>query len=269
MPGVTHAAAALAQRNDLQPSAALEELLDYLFGLSCRDQEEDGFSSASMAERRRRGFLLAKSMRQDAAAMLASLERLHHNWTAFEAEVQSDPALLEAIFDIDAGGPANLFLPPEVSVLRSLFRTPGDDAAIDMCDDAPGPLDLNSLTAADPCPAGLWEAADQRLQAVVDLPVRARLPRGPVPNKVLREAIVACRGYWIETARRRWSMSSLKVAAARRENRPQYLKGGCEKFVADAFSTAGITFDLSALHSAWETVDAGTRREVNPFARLK
>jgi hypothetical protein len=258
MPQLAEAAEALAARHDLK-GAELEELLDYLFGLSCRDQGTEAFDPERMAERRRRGFALAKSMQKEATAMLASLERLHSDWCKFDEEVQSRPALLEAIFDVDTGGPGNLFLPAEINILQSLFRTSDNDAADALQEPTAERPNLEALSPEDPCPAGFWEAADRRLLAVVNMPARTRLPGGPVPNMVVRDALAACRACWANPSRR-WSMSGLKISAVRQENVILNLTGACEQFVADALTTAGVKFNLSELHSAWETIDAAARR---------
>ena len=259
MPGLPQTAESLAGRHGLPRTAQLEELLDHLFGLSCRNQEQEAFDPERMAERRRQGFALAKSMQKEAAAMLASLQRLHDGWRAFDDQVRSKPALLEAIFSVDTGGPENLFLPAQISILQSLFRTSFDDAADGLREGPSQPLDLTSLTADEPCPVGFWEAADRRLQAVADLPVRSRLPRGPVPNMTVRDALVACQEFWTG-AGRRWSMAGLKIATVRQENVANNLTGACEKFVADALTTSGVKFNLAELHSAWESIDAAARR---------
>jgi hypothetical protein len=258
MPHLAEKAEELAGSHGLPASAQLEELLDYLFGLSCRDQEEAAFDPECMAERRRQGFALAKSMQKQASNMLISLERLHHDWCTFEDQVQSMPALLEAIFNVDTGGPGSIFLPPQISILQSLFRTISDDASDDMHGPPTAPLDLPSLAASDPCPEGFWEAADRRLQAVIDLPLRSRLPGGPVPNTTVRDALFACQSFWIGSGRK-WSMSGLKIASVRQENVVAYLKGTCEKFVADALAAADVSYNLAELHSAWEWVDSASR----------
>lgn len=263
MPHLAEEAEALATRHKLTPSAELAELLDYLFGLSCRDQGADTFDAQKMAVWRRQGFALAKSMQKEAAAMLAGLERLHRDWFKFDEEVQCRPALLEAIFDVDTGGPGNLFLPPEIYIIQSLFRTSDDDAADELreqtaVESAANLLNLPLLSAHDPCPVGFWEAVDRRLQAVADLPIRTSLPRGPAPNMVIRDAVIACRSCWVN-AGRSWSMGGLKTAAVRQENVVDYLTGACERFVADALTTASVSFNLSELHSAWETVDLSGR----------
>lgn len=259
MPGLDVAAGALAERHGLAPTAELENLIDHLFGLSCRDQEQNAFDPARMAGRRRNGFALAKSIRAEAAAMLAALERLHRNWRAFDEEVRTSPALLEAIFDVDTGGPGEICLPRELVILQTLFRTTWDDEADAMINGPPKPVSLGSLSTEEACPTGLWEAIDSRLQAMADLPVRSRLPRGPVPNMVVRAAIDACRMYWVGLDRS-WSMAGLKVTSVRQDNALANLTGQCERFVADALTTAGVRFNLSELHGAWEYVDATVRK---------
>lgn len=258
MPYIAETTEALAKRHGLEPSAKLEELLDQLFGLSCRDQGKKSFDPERMAERRRRGYESAKSMQKEAAIMLASLERLYHAWNAFEEQVQFQPDLLEAIFNVDTGGPENMFLPSEISNLQTLFRTAYDDDADDLQQSLAEPLDLNALSTDISCPSGLWEAVDLRLVALANLPIRARLRRGPVPNMVVRRALSLCREYWVD-AHRRWSMANLKIAAVRQENFVANLSGKCEKFVADALTITGIKFNLPELHSAWETIDAAAR----------
>lgn len=259
MPDLENAVRELANRHELTPTAELEDLIDHLFGLSCRDQEQNAFDPPRMAARRRAGFALAKSMRADAAAMLAALERLHRNWRAFDDEVRTSPALLEAIFDVDVGGPEELCLPQELDVLQTLFRTTCDDDTDAMIDGARSPVALDSLSTKQACPTGLWEAIDSRLHAVAELPVRSRLPKGPVPNMVVRAAVDACRSYWVALGLS-WSMAGLKVASVRQDNVVANLTGQCERFVADALTTAAVRFNLSELHGAWEYVDATVRK---------
>jgi len=258
MPYIAETAEALAKRHGLEPSAELEELLDKLFGMSCRDQGEKSFDPERMAERRRQGYALAKSMQKEAAAMLASLERLHRAWNAFGEQVRFEPALLEAIFKVDTGSPAKMLLPPDINILQGLFSTPYDDDKGGYQDEPIKPLDLEVLPADAPCPPGFWEAVDRRIAAMANLPVRAGLPRGPVPNMVVRAAVSACRPYWVD-AHQRWSMAGLKTAAVRQENVVANLSGKCEKFVADALTVTGIKFNLSELHSAWEAIDSAQR----------
>lgn len=260
MPGVAEEATALAGRHGFETSAELEELIDKLFGLSCRDQDNHAFDPKRMAERRKQGYKLAKSMQSEAVTMLKSLARLHRDYRAFYDQVSFNPALLNAIFNADTAGPENLVLPPELIILETLFEAVGDESARefvapshDLGGEAPSYLDRV-------CPPRFWEAVDVRLQAVADLPIRARLPRGPVPNAVIRSALVACRSYWVG-ANRSWSMSALKMPEVRHENQVHALQGKCEMFVADALEVSGIRFNLSELHSSWEYVDAKSRRQ--------
>jgi len=259
LPHVAEAAEAFGLRHGLPRSAELEELLDHLFGLSCRDQAEAKFDASAMAERRRRGFVLANSMHKNAAAMLVNLDKLHADWRAFDEQVQFSPELIEAIFDVDTGGPENVSLPHSLNVLSTLFCTEFDDEVAKLEERNALSPGLAELTASDAAPTGFWEAVDRRLQAVIDLPIRSSLQRGPVPNLVVRDGLVACRSFWTGTGRK-WSMSSLKVTAARRENVRDYLKGKCEIFVSDALATSGIRFDLAELRSAWETIDSAARQ---------
>lgn len=262
MPDLNVVAGELAQRHQLAPTAQLEGLVDHLFGLSCRDQELSGFDPARMAERRRNGFALAKSMRAKATAMLASLEALHSDWRAFDETVRTSPALLGAIFDVDLGGPGQISLPRELGILQTLFPTMWDDDADAMMDGTRKLISLDTLSPSEPCPAGLWEAIDRRLQAVAELPVRSRLPKGPVPNMVVRAAVDACRSFWMASGLS-WSMAGLKVASVRQENAVANLTGGCEKFVADALTMTGVKFNLSELHGAWEHIDHAARETVS------
>lgn len=268
MPFVAETAAALAERHGLKPSAKLEELLDHLFGLSCRDQNERSFDPERMAERRRQGYSLAKSMRKEAAAMLASLEALYRDWKAFDEQVQFEPALLQAIFKVDLGTSENMFLPPEISTLQSLFRKSYDDSVDELQKEPFKPSDLTALTIGDPCPSGLWEAVDRRLAAVAELPIRSRLPGGPVPNQVVRDALSLCQPYWAG-AHKAWSMAALKNADVRYRNRISNLTGKCEKFVADVLTATGIRFTLHELQSAWEKVDAERRNAKGDQTRLE
>ncbi|USU03902.1 hypothetical protein NF699_12600 [Sphingomonadaceae bacterium OTU29LAMAA1] len=265
MPYIAETAEALAKRHGLESSAELEELLDHLFGLSCRDQGEKSFEPDRMAERRCQGYALAKLMQKEAAAMRAGLERLYRDWNAFNEQVQFEPALLEAIFNVDTGGPENLFLPSGISNLQTLFRTSCDDSVGEFHGQPVEPLDLDALSADAPCPPGLWDAVDRRLAAMANLAIRARLPRGPVPNMVVRGALSSCRLYWVG-AHQTWSMAGLKTAAVRQENVVAYLTGKCEKFVADALTITGIKFNLPELHSAWETIDAAARSAGRPHS---
>jgi hypothetical protein len=265
MPYIAETAEALAKRHGLSPSADLERLLDHLFGLSCRDQGEKSFDPERMAERRRQGYALARSMQKEAAAMLAGLERLYQGWNAFNEQVQFEPALLETIFNVDTGSPENIFLPSDISNLQVLFRTPYDDNLGEFREAPVQPLELDALSADVPCPSGFWEAVDRRLAAMADLPIRTRLPRGPVPNMVVRGAVSSCQQYWVG-GHQRWSMAGLKTAAVRQENVVANLTGKCEKFVADALTITGIKFNLSELHSAWETIDAAARSGGRPHS---
>jgi len=252
-------AARLADRHGLARSAELELLIDHLFGLACRDQEERYIEPSKMAECRREGFKLAKEMRQEADAMLVSLERLHRAYCNFQEVVRFSPSLLNSIFDVDTGEPEQLFLPPGLEILQSGFYgvqsgeqprkfEPASDSDVSKI------LDPNA-----PCPPFLWESIGAKLQEFADLPIKERLARGPVRNAVLCAAVTRCRAYWVEVENRSWTMSSLKVAAVRRESDVETLKGRCEKFVADALSDAGIRFSLSDLSSAWDAVDRAER----------
>lgn len=259
MPSLSEHAEAVAHRHNLCPDDQLEELLDHLFGLSCRDQEEDAFDPERMTERRREGHALAKSMRKEARVMLQSLDRLLRYYRAFEETVRSSPALLETIFDVDTGGPENLCLPAELAILQTLFVSEIDAVAREFAEADPDLALESGFDPAAACPPVFWDAVDDRLQAVVNLPVKPRLPGGRVPNAVVRSALFACRSYW-KGLGHSWTMSSLKLQEVRHDNEVHTLQGKCERFVADALTVTGIRFNLPELHSSWEHIDSEARR---------
>lgn len=207
----------------------LYDLLLHVFGLSCRDQEEE--DDGALQKRRADGHRLAIEMRDNARAMITSLEAIHAAWTKFNVDVvRWHPPLLEAVFDVGTGGPENAFLPEQIEVLQTFF------------------------------PTGYWEDVEARLQALVDLPIRPKLKRGPVENVTLRRAVAACRTYWRDVEGRSWTMSSLKTIEARAENKPERLQGECELFVTDVLTAFGIHYTLKDLYSAWSGLDSSTVR---------
>lgn len=259
MPGLAKASAEIAARHGLKQSAELELLVDRLSGLACRDQEERYSDRKQMAERRREGFRLAKKMQTEAAVILAGLKRLHDAYQDFHAAVRFNPSLLEAIFDVDTGGPEELLLPSQLSILQTAFFDNLADLAFAEWDIAETAMENAAADPAMPCPPFLWESVDARLQQLAELPVKDSLSRGPVPNALLAKAVTSCRSFWTEHEQRSWTMSSLKVAAVRAENDVATLQGACERFVADALREAGLQFNLTDLSSSWDAVDKAMR----------
>lgn len=262
--GFAEAAAQLAIRHGLGHSAELELLIDHLFGLACRDQEERYVEPSKMAERRREGFKLARAMRDEATVMLASLERLHCAYNQFQDVVSFNTGLLTSIFNAELGPPEELCLPRDLEILQTGFydglSTQALDEAISGClAELP-----NSIDPVLPCPPFLWETVDAKLREFASLPVKAKLARGPLRNAALFAAVSSCRDYWVDAECRSWTMSSLKIAAVRSESDVANLKGSCEKFVADVLSEAGVRFSLSDLSSAWDAVDKARRDAKQP-----
>lgn len=259
MPGLAIVSAELAQRHGLCRSAELELLIDYIFGLSCRDQDQEVFelqqapgrrdASKDRSARRSQGFKLAKAMRDDARLMLAALERIHKNMCAFDGVVGSNPALLESIFEVDCGPPDELSIPDEIGVLHTLFND--NDFERTALEELSGQAILASY---DLCQKGFWEAVDARLARLAALPIRAKLSRGPMADKVLQTCLASAKSYWLSQGKS-WSMSSLKHAVTRNQNGPNTLQGGCEQFVHDLLSTCSIQYSLRELANAWAWVD--------------
>lgn len=252
MPGLAKASAEITARHGLMPSAELELLVDQLFGLSCRDQEERYNEPQQMASRRSAGFRLAKQMQAEAGKMLVHLEKLHRAYGDFHAVVRLNPGLLEEIFDVNAGDPDELFLPAQLNILQTAFYDESDLAQTSV----PAAIEQSSpADAMQPCPPFLWDSIDARLQALARLPVKAVLARGPVANMVLQKAVECCRSHWVNCEGRSWSMSSLKIRDVRDDNDEATLKGACERFVVDVLRVAGLRFNLLDLASAWDAVD--------------
>ncbi|HVK55144.1 MAG TPA: hypothetical protein VM532_08975 [Burkholderiales bacterium] len=256
MPGLAQASAEIAARHGLLPSAELELLVDQLFGLSCRDQDERYNDPRQMASRRSEGFRLAKRVQAEAAQMLVHLEELHRAYKDFHATVRFNPALLEEIFDVSAGYPDELFLPAQLNILHTAFY---DETDLALASEPSALEQPSAANAMQPCPPFLWESIDARLQALTGLPVKAALARGPVPNLVLQKAVERCHRHWVNCESRSWSMSSLKAREVRDDNDEATLKGSCERFVVDVLRVAGFHFNLSDLASTWDAVDKKAR----------
>lgn len=219
----------------LKHEVQFDELYDYLFGLSCRDQEGEPDDPSpqpkELARRRSEGYKLASSMRDNARAMLTSLGEIHRCYLAFNDDVvRWNPSLLEAVFDVDTGDPDNLFLPEQLDVLQSFFG-------------------FN------------WDAVDDRLTAMAALPVRRDLATGPVANVTLRRVVKACRFYWRDIEKRSWSMSALNRTETRNNKdagKPaerNLLQNECEIFVALMLEYSGIRYSLQELSTAWRKMD--------------
>jgi hypothetical protein len=221
----------LREHYNLKHEEAFDDLADLLFGYSCRDQEGEPTDEVpkELTDRRSEGYRLATAMRDNAAAMIKSLDTIHSALNAFNDEiVRWHPPLLEAILDTDLEGPGNLFLPDELSVLMTFF----------------GEHD--------------WDAAAAVLTKMSSLPVKEKLARGPVPNTTLRRAVKACRDYWKDVEGKKWTMSSLKHNEGRNPKKGASranLQGKCEAFVADLLFRSGIRYSLQELSSAWVIVD--------------
>lgn len=217
---------AIAPFYGLNDAAAFHELTEYLVGLACRDQEDAiEENQQSLSERRQEGRRLALEMKNHASDMIASLDAIYQALERFDTVVSIHPPLLEAIFEVDAGSPTRLVFPNEISVLHTFFRE------------------------AD------WGQVTKALGRLADMPVRAKLARGPVPNETLRRAVSACRTYWKEAEGLPWSMSSLKVTSVREAGQARNLKGRCEAFVSDICNQCDIAHELRDLCSAWTAVD--------------
>jgi hypothetical protein len=213
---------------DLKNEEAFDGLAQLLFEYSCRDQEGEPTDAVpkDLSARRSDGYQLATTMRDNAAAMIRSLDAIHDAMNAFNDDVvRWHPPLLESIFDVDTGDPGNVFLPEQIEILQTFFRE------------------------AD------WNRAADTLAKLAALPVKKKLARGPVPNTTLRRAVSACRDYWRDAEGKSWTMSSLKHAAVRDENKPHTLQGECETFVADLIIRSGVRCPLQDLSNAWVAVD--------------
>lgn len=256
--GIEQEISRLAAHHHLEVTAHLWELTETLVGLSCRDQEERWVSPEEMALRRREGFDAAKRMKRAAERMLEELSELHKaSGDLHTALGGMNPALLEAIFDINTGGPDCLSLPSEILILETLFRGESDDVEEALI--AEEAQRVGAVLAAPPvplkrCPAGFWEEVDDRLTAAANLPVRSALTRGPMPNIVLRSALRNLRAYWIAHSDQPWGFSSLRHKEVRAENDIETLVK-CERFVAYALTITGIRFSLADLLNAWMSID--------------
>jgi hypothetical protein len=165
-------------------------------------------------------------MRNNAVAMIKSLDKIHAAMQAFDEAVRWHPPLLEAILDVDVGEPGNILIPEAIEILPHFFRKTD------------------------------WNAAAEALTELAALPVKAKRATGSVPNTTLQRAVAACRAYWVGGEDRRWSMSSLTFKSTRDSSNPDLLQGECETFVADLLIRSGIRcLPFQALSTAWKAVD--------------
>lgn len=229
---LVHSFDVIASFYELKHEADYHELTEYLVGLSCRDQDDEdtidelsSLGDIGLAGRRAEGYKQAKALRDHAKRVLKSIDAIDDGLRLFDAAVQFNPPLLEAIFDVDTGDPRNLTVPAEIAILLTFFQETE------------------------------WETAAAALRRLSELPVRKRLTRGPVKNETLRRAVAACRDYWRDVEGHSWSMSSLKVKNVRDLNNARNLQGKCEAFVSDLLSLCGISHGLHDLASAWSAVD--------------
>lgn len=216
------------------------DLAERLESYACRDQDnpdDANLATIPMTERRATGHRLAGEIRDHAREMIRNLEAIHRKIGRFEETTRMLPALLEEIFDVDTGPPNNLFLPKPIAPLEDFFGRRS------------------------------WDEVDADLVRLIDMPVRPKVNRGPVPRLVLRHALVACRRYWSGVEGRSWSMSSLKQGATRKQADRMLLQGECEAFVCDMLALTGVGADLPAVATAWTWTDA--RPEAVPVEMLE
>lgn len=216
---------AMAQKYALKDMDALEELWELMLGYANRDQYglED---RAQWTDRRRDGHRLAKRMRDKASIAVRSMEDAWKAFQEFEAVVQSNPMLLEEIFDADFGPSSSMFMPEYFAVLTTLHAT-----------------------------ADSFDIVDGQLSQLAALPVKQRLNRGAVGNAVLRKAVEDCRTYWRDIERRNWGMYHLAQPDLRPPDGSGQLKGECERFVVDMLRSGDVIFTWSELYSAWDSAD--------------
>jgi len=140
--------------------------------------------------------------------------------------------MLSQVFEIPLVGPTALDLPPELHALRALTIS-GEE----------------------------WANRLDVLHELAELPVRKRIASGPVPDPVLRSALIACRRYWLQLGRD-WKRKDLAEGHFRETvgGRTGQLTGPAESFVVDVLAASKIDFDLTRLNSAWVGLDSDLRR---------
>lgn len=261
---VIEIARGIAGKFGLAHTHALDRLLDLLIGYSCRDQTE-GITAEELSDRRAKTRELAISMKNEAANMLQSLGKIYKAILSFNEICAFNPAILEAVFEVDTGDPDNLFLPPEIDILQSFFPQIylGDPDVIEHIIEEQDKSEVDVELAdqgADPLEQALyfryiWEEVDNRLSALATIPLRPKTTRGPMPNVLLQRALILIKQFWTIHAERAWAMSNLKIQSVRKSNNPLNLKGKCELFVVAVLSVSGIPCTLPELHNAWTAID--------------
>ena len=217
-----HEAFGLRDRN------AFDDLSYALSDMSIVEQEgePDEPQPRSPSARRAEGYRLAVGMRDSAISLLQSLDALDEAMGRFNGDVIGrDNALLSEIFDIGSDDLDTGYLPESIGILNCLH----------------GEAD--------------WGAIRSALEKVARLPVKDKLPRGPMRNVSLRRAVCACRDYWRGIEGKSWSMAALKHAGARFENNPDNLSGICEIFVVGMLRAHCVRHSLQEVSSAWVGVD--------------
>jgi len=210
----------------LKDESAFDNLLEFVTGLACRNQEDDADKTLTLATRRARAHAAGKKLQSLGYDLLRTIDKITESYGNLHDALQYNPSLMEAVFDLDTGPPDNVFLPDELCA-----------------------IDANRYDI-DYAKMERWAAA------LAALPIKPRLKRGRIENVVLREAVSACRDYWIRSERRSWTMSALKHRETRLENEAAHLQGECERFVSAVLAGCGIRFTLYDLSSAWTAVDA-------------
>jgi hypothetical protein len=220
---------------DLRHEDALDELYNELVDIACHelgDPEAIKPTSQQLALHRADAHRLAGLMRDEAAAILISLDHIHAAHAEFNNAIgDTDSLLMEAVFDADPQDPTTTELPAQTRILRE-FRT-----------------------------SDQWSEVLDALRRMASLPVRPVLDRGPVRTKLpLERAVRACREYWTTVEGHSWSMYRLKETGVRAGNDRRDLTGVCEAFVADLLAYTFVPYDLQALSTAWLSIDAQRRK---------
>jgi hypothetical protein len=216
---------------ELRHEDALDELYNELVDIACHELG-DPPTSQQLALRRADAHRLAGLMRDEAAAILMALDRIHAAHDEFNTAISDAGSLLmETVFDADPQDPTTSELPAQTRIL-SQFRT-----------------------------SDQWSEVLDALTRMANLPVRPVLDRGPVRTKLpLERAVRACREYWTNVEGHSWSMYRLKETGVRAGNDRQDLTGVCEAFVADLLAYTFVPYDLQALSTAWLAIDAQRRK---------
>lgn len=232
-------AARLAKRHALPNTEDLEILLETLDGLAIRDQGLPAGDAAT--QQRQRVATAARGIKKHALEAIDTVAKLRASLEELDAAitVEADDGLrrwssimLSQVFDIPLVDPCALNVPTELHALKA-------------------------MTASDQ----EWAERLDIIEELSNLPVRQRIPTGPVPDPVLLPALLACRNYWVNLEND-WKRQDLAereqredAAGAQGEN----LRGPAERFVVDALHAADIAFDLRRLNSAWIALDAEFR----------